>query len=423
MPEPTTEDPGAHGIADLLRTNAAFRRLWYGQIVSQAGDWFNQVAVMFLLYELTGSGEVVAGSLILRMLPGVVVAPIAGLLVDRLNRKRILILSDVVRGLLVPLFLIAAQGGQVWLVYVLLTCQVCVSSFFEPARSAVLPSVVSDRQLLSANALTSVTWSSMLAIGSMVGGVVIAQFGLTAAFLVDAASFFLSALFIAGVRVPRRVVALREHPVLTQGFRDLAAGLRYIRQQRSILSLVIVKTGIGLGGGMVLLLTVFSDEVFPIAGGETALTMGVLFFARGIGTAIGPFIGRAISGYDEASMRRLIPFGFLQAAVFFVAFGLSQSLLVAILVLCLAHVGTSINWVFSTVLLQMKVADEYRGRVFSAEMALFTLAFCLSTFLTGLALDEMHLSPRTLAIACGCVLLLPAAAWGAVHLSRARAGR
>ena len=406
------KDPGIQGIRTLLVENRDYRRLWLGQVVSQAGDWINHIAVMTLLLELTGLGTVIAYSLILRMLPSILVSPIAGVLIDRWDRRRILIATDVLRGLMVPLFLLANTEDRVWLVYVLVVCQVSLSAFFEPAKSAVIPNLVQGEQLLSANALSSVTWSMMVAIGSAMGGLLIEAFGLRAAFVIDALTFFVSAWLIVTVRIETE-----ERPPLRsigQVFKDLVDGFRYILGDPSIFSLVLVKTGVGLAGGMVLLFSVLGERVFRL-GATAAAGISVLFFARGLGTAIGPFVGRAISGYHEPAMRKLIGVGFLQAALFFVLFGFTGSLLAAAPILICAHIGTSINWVFSTVLLQLKVPDEYRGRVFSAELFLFTIIFCIVTRATGYALDELGMDPQLLASLCGGSLAIPGLLWIALQ--------
>ncbi len=413
------KDPGLAGIAALLRGNPGFRRLWYGQIVSQLGDWFNHVAVMTLLLRLTGSGEIVGWALILRMLPAVVVAPIAGVFVDRWDRRRIMIAADVLRGLLVPLFLLARDESMVPVVYVLVFFQVTLSSFFEPARQAAIPSLVSKEELLSANALMSLTWSLMLAVGSALGGLAIGAFGVEAAFLLDAATFLVSAAFLARLDLPRRDPRPRPGgSAWVRGFVELLDGFRRIARDRAILSLVLVKTGVGVAGGMVLLLSVFGERVFPVGGSE-AVGIGLLFAARGVGTAIGPFVGRAISGYDEPAMRRLIGFGFLQAAAFVVLFAIAPNLPLALLLLLVAHLGTSVNWVFSTVLLQLRVEDDFRGRVFSAEMALFTLVFSITTWGTGYALDELAWDPRRLGVVSGAALAVPGLVWWALGSRRA----
>lgn len=414
------------GIRRLLKDNPDYRRLWMAQVVSQAGDWVSHIAVVTLLLRLTGTGTVIAYSLILRMLPWVFVAPLAGVLVDRWNRKTILIASDIVRAMVVPCFLFVDDPSHVPWVYAVVVLQVCASCFFEPARQAILPSIVTREQLLSANALSSATWSLMLAMGSALGGVLISFLGLRFAFVFDAGTYILSSLLLLGIIVPPR-----DSPKLRSigdAFRDLAAGFSYVRREPAVSSLIMVKAGVGLAGGMVLLFTVMAERVFVVPdwvsnllgetpGGESgaasgvALGIGALFFARGLGTAIGPFVGRAISGYHEPKMRRLIGFGFLQAAILFVLFSFAPYLLLALPLLVCAHIGTSINWVFSTVLLQLTVPDELRGRVFSAELLLFTLVFCIATWCTAHALDEYGVSPRTLAAIGGGLLIVPGLIW------------
>ncbi len=413
-------DPGVRGIVSLLRSHRRFRLLWYGQAVSGLGDWLNHVAVMTLLLDLTGSGQMIAASLILRMLPSLFVAPFAGVLVDRFDRRRIMILADVLRAATVPFFLLARDASFVPLIYGLVLIQVSISAFFEPARSAVLPNLVTKEELLSANALMSVTWSLTLAFGSALGGLVIAAFGTDVAFVLDSLTFLASAALIGRIAIesrPGRVDALS----WTRGFVDLKDGLAYVIRERAVGSLVLVKSGVGLAGGMVLLLTVLGEREFSVAG-KAAAGIGLLFGARGIGTALGPFLGRAISGYHEPAMRRLIGFGFMQAALFLVLFSRAERLWVALLLLLCAHVGTSVNWVFSTVLLQLRVPDELRGRVFSAELALFTVVFCAVTYGTGFALDELGWSPRRLAALAGGSLIIPGCIWFLATRAKRRSG-
>lgn len=408
------EDPGLRGIAALIRSNRSFRRLWLAQVVSQLGDWFQHVAVLSLLVELTGSGRAVGLALILRMLPLLVVSPWSGVIVDRFDRRRIMILSDLGRALVVCGFLLVDRPERVPVAYAVLVAHVTLGAFFEPARQAFLPNLVRRRELLSANALMSLTWSLALAFGSALGGVVIAWTGLDAAFLLDAASFVLSAALLRGL--PPDVRAVPALKSARDGFRDLVAGLRYAFLTRGVRSLVFVKPSVGLAGGLVLLLGLLGEERLAVAG-SGSLGIGLLFAARGLGTAVGPFAARAITAYHEDRMRRLLGPAFLEAALFFVAFGLVADPLQAFFLLLFAHLGTSANWVFSTVLLQTTVPDGLRGRVFSAEMSLFTITFCAATWFTG-QLHDIGIDPGRLASGCGLLLAVP----GVVYVLLSRRG-
>src|ERR1041385_2406640 len=155
--------PGrAAGYIELLRTNRNFRRLWIGRLVSQTGDWFNSVALFTLLLNLTGAGEAVGLVLIIKLLPSFFVGPVAGVVADRFNRKTIMISADIIRGIVVLGFLLVRSPEQVWLLYVLAGVEIAISTFFDPAKSAAIPGIVTREELISANALSSASWSITL---------------------------------------------------------------------------------------------------------------------------------------------------------------------------------------------------------------------------------------------------------------------
>src|SRR2546427_2606483 len=166
------ERPPPVGYATLLRGNRGFRFLWYGQVVSQMGDWFDTIAVYTIALTLTGSTRSVALIMVARFLPGVVMGPLSGVVADRFSRRTIMIASDIVRAIVVLGFLFVRRPDQMWLVYVLTVLQLAFSTFFEPAKTAAIPSIVSDREVVPANAIASVTWSVMLTLGAALGGFV-----------------------------------------------------------------------------------------------------------------------------------------------------------------------------------------------------------------------------------------------------------
>src|SRR3954470_12076345 len=181
----------------ILRNNRNFRLLYIGQTISQLGDWFNAVAVYALLLDLTGSATAVAWMMIVQYLPVAVFGPMAGVVVDRVNRRRLMIATDLLRGVLIFTLLFIRRADQVWIAYVVMAFTVGAQAFFEPARTATIPNVTAPEDLLAANALSSATWSAMLALGASIGGVVTALAGRNVAFVVNAISFFASAYFIA----------------------------------------------------------------------------------------------------------------------------------------------------------------------------------------------------------------------------------
>ncbi|MBI4484856.1 MAG: MFS transporter [Acidobacteria bacterium] len=396
----------------LLRKNRNFRLIYLGQTISQLGDWFNVVAVYALLLDLTGSATSVAWMMIVQFLPMAVVGPLAGVVVDRVDRRRVMIAADVARGILILGLLLVQRADQVWIAYVVIALTMAASAFFEPARTATIPNLTSADELLPANALSSATWSAMLAIGASIGGVVTAVAGRNVAFAVNAASFFVSAAFIMRTRydsTPAPGPSRIGWAALT-GVSDLIEGLRYVRRESHVAALMFVKAGWGLAGGILLLLTIFGQRVFPVAG-STAAGIGVLYGARGVGAAVGPIALRWILGQKPRALRRAIGPAYFMIAVFYVALAIAPTLPFAALCVLLAHFGGSVLWVFSTVLLQMEVPDRFRGRVFAAELALVTLTSSASSYGTAYALDALAWSPRTASLALGAMFCVPGAIW------------
>jgi hypothetical protein len=177
-----------------------------------------------------------------------------------------------------------------------------------------------------------------------------------------------------------------------------------------VLALLLVKPAWGLGGGILTLLPVFGERIFPV-GKSAATGIGVLFAARGIGTAVGPIVARRIAGEGETQIETSIGIAFIIGGLFYIAFGNAVGFVFALIVLGIAHCGGSILWVFSTVLLQQSVQDNFRGRVVAAELALLTLTMAASNYATGEFLDRLHYSPRTVTTAIGIFFLLPGITW------------
>ena len=397
---------------NLLRSNRNFRLLYIGQTVSQLGDWFNAVAVYALLLDLTGSATAVAWMLIVQFLPVTLVGPVAGVVVDRVNRRRLMIAADLLRGCVILGLLVVRRADQVWIAYAVMACTVAASAFFEPARTATIPNITSAEELLPANALAAATWSAMLAIGASVGGLVTAAAGRNIAFALNALSFFASAVFIAQTRYDATPAASARPAGLATltGVTDLVEGFRYVRRHRHVAALMCVKGGWGLAGGVLLLLTIFGQRVFPVGAGAAA-GIGVLYGARGVGAGLGPIALRWILGQRPRRLRQTIGPAFFVVGIFYVALAGAPTLAVAALCVLCAHFGGSILWVFSTVLLQLEVPDRFRGRVFAAELALVTLVTSVSSYWTGYELDSAGRSPRTLSFALGVLFCIPGVLW------------
>ncbi|HET7784334.1 MAG TPA: MFS transporter [Myxococcales bacterium] len=415
----------ARRLFGVLRDNRGFRRLYAANAVSQMGDWFNIVALFSLLLELTGKGGAVAFALLTRFVPAFLAGPAAGVLADRVSRRAIMAVSDLLRAALVLCLLFVRRPDQAWIAYAVITAHSLVSAFFDPAQQAMLPNLVAEEDYPFAATLENSLWAATLAVGSALGGFALALLGRDAAFLCDAASFLASAALIARLpagharRADRQAIEAREEArdpgsrvENLLGLRDLAEGVRYMVSHRRVRALLAVKASFGLTlGGVLVLLAYFGEKVFDYGNGAG---IAVLYSARGVGSFAGPFAAFRVAGTDDRGLRRGIGLAFALLVVCYVGFALSPALGYAAFALAAANAGGSILWTSGSTLLQRLVPDAVRGRVAAAEMGGFMLTLAASTLATGLLLDR-GVPPRALMAACGLVALVPLAYWASAQ--------
>ena len=394
----------------LLRNNPNFRRFWLSGIISQAGDWFNYIGIFVLLTRLTGSGEAISWFLIAKFIPTTILGPAAGVVADRFNRKTILICCDLSRVVVVLGYLLVQEADQVYLIFILALVQESLWSFWHPARQAVLPDICTKEELSIANGLSGASWSVMLALGAAAGGFVSAVFGWQTAVLVDSFTFVVSASIMMTVTVSAMAKRKKMSFSLARmiGLHDLMEGIRYVGKHGEVAALLMVKSGWAMSGGILVLLTVFGEQVFS-DGGRGGMS-GVLYSMRGIGAAVGPILAWRIFGDGLRPMRRAIGVSFFISSLAYLFFSQAPNIVLAGLCVFVGHIGGSIQWIFSTTLLHRLVDSRFRGRVFAAEMALLTLVLSLSTWLTGVALDK-GVDPRTIVVWLALLFVLPGSCW------------
>src|ERR1700688_4173578 len=402
----------------LVRGNRNFRRLWLAQIVSEIGDWFYTLSIYALLLQLTGHASSVALALVLQVLPQTFAGPTAGVVNDRLKRKHVMIAADLIRFGVVMAMLFVRSGSMVWLIYPLLLAETTMAAFFEPARSAVIPNIADQDEVLVANTLSSATWSVNLLIGAAVGGLVAAFFGRDTVFILNALSFLTSALLISGMRFAEphseSATPLRARDLVD--FSPVLEGIRYIRSHPTLFPAVFAKAGELMIGPSWVIFTVMGTREFAIHGhginaaGGAMLGMSILLGGRGIGALVGPLIGARWAGENDRRLRHGILFGYLAISAGYGVLGASRGVWMASVCAMLAHAGGSTVWVFSTTLLQLHTEDRFRGRVFSADLSLGSLSFATTAYICGRLLDA-GISARAVATGAGIAMLIPAAVW------------
>ena len=403
----------------LLGGNRNFRSLWSAQVVSEIGDWFYTLAIYNLLLQLTGRAGSVALALMLQVLPQTLIGPTAGVVNDRLRRKHVMIAADIGRMAIVFCMLLVRSRGMVWLVYTLLVAETLLAAFFEPARSSVIPNIVAREDVVLANTLSSATWSVNLMLGSTAGGVVAALMGRDAVFVLNALSFLASALLIMGMRFAEPHVE-SAHPFHVRelvDFSPILAGIRYVHSHVRLRFTVLVKAGNLIIGPSWVLFTVMGQREFPVRwhGLDPArgafLGMSILLGARGLGALLGPLWTAPWAGHHLDRLERAIFGGYLATSLGYVLLGAAGHLWQACLCVMLAHMGGSILWVFSTTVLQLQSDDQYRGRVFAADLGLAMLTIAVGAYAAGRFVD-WGFAARHVASAAGLLMLIPAMLWG-----------
>ena len=402
----------------LLRDNRNLRLLWTAQIVSEMGDWFYSVAIFSFLLELTGSAQMVALAFLMQVLPQVFMAPTAGVINDRISRRKVMIFADCARAAIVLSMILVRTRGMLPLLYLLLFLETMCWALFEPGSRAVIPNITEGDEIPVANALSSATWSMNFALGAGLGGLVLVTLGRETVFVVDSLSFVASALLIRAMKFAEphadNLPPLRIRDLID--FSPVAEGIRYVRRDPKLLATIFVKGGVGLAGSNWVILPVLGERVFRVqvhgmsAAKAGALGMSILLASRGVGAIVGSILGGNFAGTNRARLRWTILAGFGMIGAGYMALGAAGSLLMAVLTLVVAHAGGSACWTASTTLLQKQTDDRFRGRVFSAEFAFSMLTLSISSYAAGRAVD-WGIDVRMVAVATGVTMLVPVGAW------------
>jgi MFS family permease len=427
---------------ELLAGNADFRRLWTGQVVSEVGDWLNNIAVLALAIQLAGAGSVglaVATYAIARHLPLFIFGPVAGVVVDRVSRRRVMIAADVARAVLALGFMLANRAGSLALIYVVGASLFSVAAFFNAAKRASIPNLVNGtEELLAANSLSASTTAATIAVGSALGGVVATALGRDTVFVLNALTFLASAEMIRRIR--RRVsseqrVSVEDEtrtssssntaarrPPLAAYFTDFREGLRYVRRDRVLAAVFVVAGGWGLGNGAArALYSLFGAalgeqaaarwglSVSAVAERPTDFGISVLFVAMGLGGVLGAPLARrfnsgAVEGLGVRMGRSLTLDG-----CGLLLFSLTPNLFGAAALLVAREMNFAIWWTAQQTLLMRRTEDAFAGRVFASYETLTTLMMVGSMLVSGAAADRLGM--RAVAAGGGAMIMVSGLLW------------
>jgi predicted MFS family arabinose efflux permease len=399
-------------FTQLLQRNRNYRFMWMGQIVSEVGDHFNNVAVLSLAIADTHSGAVISGIMLSRAIPAVAAGPLAGVLLDRFDRRRIMMASDLARSVIALGFIAAIGYKQTWLLYLLSALLMLASPFFTSGRSAILPSIASEEELHTANSLTQTTGWMTLAVGAYFGGTTVAQFGYQLAFVFNCVSFLVSAFCIWRLHSEKGHFRA-EHKSLNETkvvrpWHEYREGLRYMVSTPLILGIGLIAVGWASGGGAAqVLFTLFSELVFN----RGARGLGQLWGTAGIGLLIGGIIGNRIGkkiGFEN--YKKTVFFCYLLHGGAYIVFSQMTNWYLALFFMGLSRASVAVSSVLNWSNLLKHVDDRYRGRVFSTIETMNWSTMMVSMMVAGIA--SVHYSIRAIGAASGLLSSSTALFWG-----------
>ncbi|MFI6761468.1 MFS transporter [Micromonospora sp. NPDC050417] len=386
----------------VLVRNRDFRNLFCAELVVFGADWFVMVPLLVLLPQLTGSG--VWGALVLAVDTGLtaLMLPYSGMLADRLDRKKIMMVANLSALVAILLLLAVRSAGTAWLALVAVGAVAVSKAFYSPAAQAALPNVLAPEDLAVGNAVAGAAWGTMAVVGASLGGLLSEAVGPYACFWVAAAALAVAAGLAGLIRRPLQ--APRDHAEPAQrGWAALGEALRYISARPRLRALVTVKSAVGLGNGVL--------TVFPLLAGVYgvgAVGAGLLFAARGAGSVAGPVLMRRV--LNRRSW--LLPGLALSMSGYGLAY-LGVSVVdwfpLVLALVFVAHFAGGSNWVLSNFALQGEVPDRLRGRVFAIDLMLATFAISISQLAVAAVVD--HVDERVVLAGCGLVTLVYAVGW------------
>ena len=396
----------------LLRLNRNYRYTWMGQIVSEIGDNFNNIAVFSLAMALTHSGLVIMGIMLSRAIPAVAIGPLAGVVLDRFDRKQIMITSDLVRAVMALGFIWAFVRQDIGMLYSFSALLMIASPFFTAGRSAILPTIASKEELHTANALTQTTQWMTLTVGTFLGATVVA-IGYKWAFAFNAFSFVFSAWAIWKLRAPKGKGFLPQRKDLTEAevvrpWHEYREGLRYMRSVPLVLAIALLAVGWASGGGAAqILFTLFGEDVFKRGAAGIGIIWGCAGIGLLIGGAIASWLGKRLSfkGYKLTVFIDYILHGGA-----YVLFSQMRRFDLALAFILISRASIAVNSVLNYSYLLRTVSDQYRGRVFATMETLTWAMMMLSMMGAGVA--STHYSPRTIGAVAGLLSSSTAIFWG-----------
>ena len=317
----------------LLRNNKNYRRLWAAQAISNFGDWFGLLALYALIGTYSDSEFLLGLIIVVKMLSLAVFSPLAGYITDRFNRRKLMILCDILRAIAVLGILFVQSESMLWLAFVLTSIQMMISAIFEPAKTASIPNVASKEDLVNANIISTATWSIIFTSGMAIGGFATELLGIKTVLILDAGTYILSSWFIYKAVIPQTEMTEEEKEKTKNPLVGIIDGAKYLIENPQVLRPSVAKgTSSSFLGGLVYMLIIISEEILMMG----SIGLGLLYAARGFGTGIGPIIGRRLFR-DEKDWVMVMGAAIFTSGIMYIMVGFADAIWVMIVFVLLAH--------------------------------------------------------------------------------------
>lgn len=370
----------------VIRSRSYFP-LWLSQLVSSFGDTLHYIALVVLVFQLTGQGIAVAGLVAAEILPVLVLGPVAGVVIDCFSRKAVLIGADLFRAALV-FSLLWPQGA--WHAYLVAAGLAVGNTFFNPTIQAVIPALTTEQQRLAANSVSWSTGRMVQILGSAVAGGLIALVGTPAAFVLNAASFVLSAVLILRLAIPRHAgqIESKAKQGLSGYLSDARAGLTFALHDPFVSRLLLVQALASLAvGATSAMLVVLAERHLRLPPSGFAWLIGAI----GVGALLGPFIPNALARDYRDARWLFVPY--IVRGIGDVLLAVFTPLPIALLLLFVYGLNTSIGIVVLNSTLQSAIPEAMRGRVFTLLDVTWNSMRLVSLVLGGLVVDTHGVQP------------------------------
>lgn len=428
---------------ELIRGNRNFRNLLAGQFISELGNWFNFIAGLGLVRLVSDASPTAAGLFfVARLLPFALMSPIAGTFVDRFSRRQVMIVTDLLRVVIALAFLLVTRPEDLWIAYLATVLLHTFGAFFDGAKNAAAPNLTGKEGLLAGTALMFSTRFLLMAIGSALGGWAAAVFGYQAAFIINAASFLISAYTVwlipeettrdeaTGERMRKfggeKVVLPASSttasaetattPIVQERdsfITELREGITYSVTNHFALTILIMNVIWATGGGSI---NIIFERIGGVHFAETEgwnpdIAVAMLWTATGFGLTLGMLIARRTSIYldRKGRNRSFIGWTLIIHGILFSTAAFMPTLWLFSVIVFVSRAIVGVEYAVQETMFQRSLPDFIRGRISTLDRGAELTVFGISSYVAGGMMN--YISPQSLTIISGILSALSGVVW------------